>query len=448
MKSSKGRGQLDVVLDPPATVRAIARRLERAGFETWCVGGAVRDALLGQKNLDWDLATAATPPQIRRLFRRTIPVGVQFGTIGVLDTEGTMHEVTTFRRDVQTDGRHAVVEFGASLDEDLARRDFTINAIAFSPSSGRLHDPFGGRDDLDRRILRAVGDPQERMREDRLRSLRAIRFAARFGFGIEDATWTAIVDSAPHLGRLSAERVKQELEKTMEQVPRPSEALEQWRSSGAMTTLLPELASSSALTFAAADHLPRPTLPGRPQRLINRLCAILLDLSPAEAERVLRRLRFSNAQVAWCRALVQSWRGTGVAMHAALLAADPSDLTLRRWVAAVGRVSMPALVRLLLARAQAGRAAGLEAPGQARLRAVYRRTLRTAFREPVELSDLAVDGDDLRRQGIPAGPEMGHTLQALLDWVLEDPGRNTHTELLAKVAEIVQQRHRDNAQES
>src|ERR687885_1356861 len=224
-------------LEPPEPVREIARKLERAGFETWCVGGAVRDALLGPPHLDWDLATSATPGDVRRLFRRTVPVGLEFGTVGVLDRQGTMHEVTTFRRDVQTDGRHAVVEFGASLDDDLARRDFTINAIAFSPTTGRIHDPFEGRADLKRRVVRAVGVPEERMREDRLRALRALRFAARFDFTIEPRTWQAIVASAPHLGRLSRERVKQELEQTMEQVDRPGRALTLWRDSGALASL-------------------------------------------------------------------------------------------------------------------------------------------------------------------------------------------------------------------
>src|SRR3982751_1818731 len=125
-------------LNPPKPVLAIATQLERAGFETWCVGGAIRDALLGHPHLDWDLATSATPAQMRELFgfKRTIPIGVEFGTVGVLDTLGRMHEVTTFRRDVRTDGRHAEVEFGVSLEDDLARRDFTINAIAYSPARG------------------------------------------------------------------------------------------------------------------------------------------------------------------------------------------------------------------------------------------------------------------------------------------------------------------------
>src|SRR6185437_12978650 len=196
-------------LHPPPRVLEIAERLEKAGFEAWCVGGAIRDALLGHPHLDWDLATAATPDQVRELFgpRRTIPIGIAFGTVGVLDRDGKMHEVTTFRRDVRTDGRHAEVEFGVSLDDDLARRDFTINAIAYSPRRGEVRDPFGGQRDLERRIVCAVGDPEARMREDRLRALRAIRFAARLDFSIDDATRRAIVDSAPFLGRLSPERV-------------------------------------------------------------------------------------------------------------------------------------------------------------------------------------------------------------------------------------------------
>src|ERR671918_678888 len=139
-------------LSPPGPVLDIAKRLENAGFETWCVGGAVRAALLVPPPLDWDLATAATPQQVRRLFPRTIPKGIEFGTVGVLDKHGTMHEVTTFRRDVETDGRHAVVTFGATIDEDLARRDFTLNAIAYHPKSRRLHDPFEGQQDLERRV--------------------------------------------------------------------------------------------------------------------------------------------------------------------------------------------------------------------------------------------------------------------------------------------------------
>src|SRR3569833_998046 len=189
-------------LNPPSAVLEIADRLEDAGFEAWSVGGAVRNALLGHPHLDWDLATSAKPEQMRELFghRRTIPVGIDFGTVGVLDRDNKMHEVTTFRRDVKTDGRHAEVEFGVSLEDDLARRDFTINAIAYSPKRQQIADPFGGQRDLAAKIVRAVGDPDARMREDRLRALRAIRFASRLHFEIDQPTYRAIVDSAPFLG--------------------------------------------------------------------------------------------------------------------------------------------------------------------------------------------------------------------------------------------------------
>jgi tRNA nucleotidyltransferase (CCA-adding enzyme) len=194
----------------PDEVLEIARTLESAGYEAWCVGGALRDALLGHPHSDYDFATSATPAQVMTLFRHTAPVGEKYGTVGVLDRRRVLHEVTTFRRDVTTDGRHAVVAYGVSLDEDLARRDFTINAIAYHPLRREWHDPFGGRSDLDRRIVRAVGDPTQRFREDYLRILRCLRFAARCGFAIEPATWAAAVEAGPGLAQLSAERVRDE----------------------------------------------------------------------------------------------------------------------------------------------------------------------------------------------------------------------------------------------
>lgn len=445
-------------LRPSGAVLDIAKRLEDAGFETWCVGGAVRDALLGHPHLDWDLATAATPQQVRRLFRRTIPVGIEFGTVGVLDDRGVMHEVTTFRRDVKTDGRHAVVAFGASLDEDLARRDFTINAIAWSPSRKVLRDPFGGEADLRAGIVRAVGAPAERMREDRLRALRAIRFASRFGFEIEPATWAAIVASAPHLRRLSMERVKQELEKTMEQVERPSTALRLWKESGALEVLLPAISDISDIALSAVDEVAQPVAAahgpgaGRPDRRMNRFVALFSDLEPEEAGRTLRALRFSNADIAWITSVLARWRALEGAMRAELAAAEraaggrpgalPPAVTVRRWVGTTGRTRLRAVLRLAAARFAAERKAGLEAPSSASMRALYREALRTAFRDPVEIGDLAVDGDDLRRAGIPPGPALGRILAQLLDDVLEDPARNTSEWLVPRARELYAQLER------
>ena len=430
-------------LSPPGPVLDIAKRLEHEGFETWCVGGAVRDALLGHPHLDWDLATAATPHQVRGLFPRTVPVGIEFGTVGVLDRNGIMHEVTTFRRDVETDGRHAVVTFGATIDEDLARRDFTLNAIAYHPKTRRLHDPFEGQQDISRRVIRAVGEPRERMREDRLRALRAIRFAARFDFDIDPDTWRAIGESASHLGRLSAERVKQELEKTMEQVELPRRALEMWRDSGALRALLPAIEGISPVVLRSLDHLPRATGKRASQRKMLRLVALFSELSPREAEKTARTLRFSNQQIAWIGAVVEHAKR----IHAEVSQAHESARTIasaeiRTWIAGAGRTRIAPVMRLVAARFSAQRELGESAPAADVMSGLYRRVLRSAFHEPVDLSDLAVSGDDLRGAGVAEGPEMGWVLHRLLDVVLEDPRRNTVEELLRLAAEL-QKRYRD-----
>ena len=420
-------------LNPPETVKRLAAQLEKAGFETWCVGGAVRDAFLGHRHLDWDLATAATPDEIQRLFRHTVPVGVEFGTVGVFDSDRILHEVTTFRRDVRTDGRHAVVEFGVSLDEDLARRDYTINAIAYSPSRDEIRDPFGGQQDIEKKIVRSVGDPRERMREDRLRALRAMRFAARFGFQIEAKTWDAIVESAPHLGRLSAERVKQEIEKTMEQVPLPSRAFAMWSKSGAFDTLIPALATVPERHLTALDHLCRPILPRRPQRKSTRIAALFAAAPPDIVRPTLKALRFSNAESEWIGSLVDRWFRMGPEMTDALNASrEPTDAVLRRWAANAGRTRLAPLLRLADAFWWVSREAGEPAPSKLRVSSVYRRALRIAYNDPIEVADLAIDGNDLRELGV-TGPAAGATLRKLLDVVINQPGRNSREELLAIV---------------
>ena len=427
-------------LHPTDSVLEIAASLEAAGFEAWCVGGAIRDALLGGAPLDWDLATRATPEQVRTIFgrRRTIPVGIEFGTVSVLDDAGIHHEITTFRRDVQTDGRHAVVEFGASLDEDLARRDFTINAIAFRPKTGELRDPFGGRDDIERRVVRAVGDAEERMREDRLRALRAIRFASRYDFAIEAGTLAAIRSSAPHLTRLSHERVQQELVKTMEQVRHPSRALRMWRDLGALGVLVPALHKLDDVALATLDELPRAEEGAmvRPQRTSNRIAALFLDVPAAEVRRTLSALRFSKHETRWAAALVERWHSVGAEMSGSLGAAAPADSQVRRWLARVGRMYSGAFVRVALARWTALARAGEPTPDAAAVRSLHRAMRRSLFEDPIELADLQVTGNDLRRAGIAAGPIYAKILQALLERVLEDPARNTPEALLAEVPAI------------
>lgn len=423
-------------LPVPREVRRIAERLEEAGFAAWCVGGAVRDVLLGAPHLDWDLATSATPEQVQRVFRRTVPVGIEHGTVGVLDRDGVLHEVTTFRRDVQTDGRHAVVEFGASLEEDLSRRDFTINAIAYSPTQDVIRDPFGGRADLAAGTLRAVGTPDQRMREDRLRALRALRFAGRFGLAIDPETWDAIRRSAPFLTRLSKERVKQEIEKTMEQLPHPSRSLLLWRASGALEVLLPAIHRQDDVSLMAPDWVGRPEATGREERRslrqLTRLAVLFGGLAPTDARTVLHDLRFANRQVRAIGDVAEVLASLEPAARATLGGEWVSDGVIRRWVAAAGRTAAPLVLRTLMARWNAGRSLGHDLPPAGPLLSVYRRALRLAFRDPLAVSDLAIDGEDLMTLPVPAGPLVGRILRALLDQVLDDPSVNTRECLLAR----------------
>ena len=428
-------------LKAPGEVAELAARLRDAGFEAWCVGGAVRDALLGLDHLDWDLATSATPQQVQKLFRRTVPVGIEFGTVGVFDTANVMHEVTTFRKDVRTDGRHAVVEFGVSLDDDLARRDFTINAMAFDPATGELRDPFDGRTDLKRGLVRAVGNADERMKEDRLRALRGIRFAARFHFHIEPQTWSAIKSSAPHMGRLSAERVKQELEKTMQQVARPSVAMEWWRESGALAALVPALTNAPPERFRALDLLPSPGEGDSKGAALNRLAMLFFGAAPGVVEKATKALKFSNADSAWIVELARARQAVGAAIDGVLATRDATAAEIRRWVAQVGRTRTDAFCALngALRLAQScviDGTTGVTRVDEAlasRLAEFRRHAVEIAFRDPIELADLAIDGEDLAAMGVKPGPAMGRILKQLLERVVDDPALN-RVDLLTKLA--------------
>ena len=449
-----------VALTAPAGVLEVIGRLQKAGFEAWCVGGGVRDALLSQMKgenhrpaREWDIATSARPDEVKKVFRRTIPVGVEHGTVGIFDSDNVMYEVTTFRKDVKTDGRHAVVEFGASLDDDLARRDFTINAIAYNPETGELRDPFDGRTDLKRGVVRAVGVAEDRMREDRLRALRGIRFASRFRFHIEPGTWIAIKHSAPHMGRLSAERVKQELEKTMQQVEKPSTALEWWRESGALKALVPSIADAPRERFRAMDLLQLPLnddnggndgnsrigLPGAKGTVLNRLAMLFFGGVALEVAAATKALKFSNLDSAWIVAMAAARAGIGAEIDGVLEKGPAEAAQIRRWVAQVGRTRTDAFCEmngaLHLARRSAPDATtGAVAPdaGLAERLAEFRRAaVEIAFRDPIEIADLAIDGEDLRAAGVPAGPEMGRVLKTLLERVIEDPALNTVASLTA-----------------
>ncbi len=372
---------------PPA-VLDILRQLEAAGHETWCVGGAVRDALLDNPQQDVDLATAALPADVRRIFRRTVPVGIEHGTVGVLDGDGVLHEVTTFRRDVTTDGRHAVVAFGVSLDDDLARRDFTINAIAYHPIRDIFRDPFDGRVDLAGRLVRAVGNPDDRFREDRLRIFRALRFAARFDFSIDPDTFAAARREAAATIHLSAERVRDEWVKGIATAGDPTTLARLWSEAGVADVWL-----------ATESVLPLGTLPRDP------VLALAAWRRPVEP--ILRRLRCSGAEIARGRAIDRG--------PAAPPSADAQSV--RRWMATVG----PAADDLVRLAAVTG--AGAQWPAEV--------AAARARGEATSRADLAVSGDDLVAAGYAApGPDLGRLIASLLDRVLDHPELNTRSDLL------------------
>src|SRR5688572_28382979 len=274
-------------IDIPDAVVDIARTLEAAGFQAWCVGGNLRDALLQHPHSDYDIATSATPQQVQKLFPRTVEVGIKYGTVGVLDRARQLHEVTTFRRDIATDGRHAVVAYGVTLEEDLARRDFTINALAYHPLRHEWKDPFDGAGDLANHLVRAVGDPAQRFREDYLRILRAIRFAARFDFTIDPLTWEAARAAAPGMTGLAAERVRDEWFKSLRTGRSVTHLLMLWVHVGAARVWLPEL------------EVARPSQKGFPDPpLGDRDPVLLTALVCPSPVAVLRRLKASNAEIA------------------------------------------------------------------------------------------------------------------------------------------------------
>ena len=452
---------------PPGFVRWVTRTLEDAGYETWAVGGAVRNTLLGLPSGDWDLATRAPPAVVRRLFPRTVPVGIAHGTVGVLTREGVLLEVTTFRRDVETFGRHAVVEFADTLLEDLSRRDFTVNAVAWHPVREEFQDPFGGRADLAAGLLRAVGVASRRFSEDYLRVLRGLRFSGRFRLRIERDTWEALCRATPHLGALSPERVREELMKILSEDVRPSGALALYGISGALEVLYPELAASRGLqrrgtgedlwvrSLLTADLLPA-------HRPILRLTALLRNLghtsqdgipveegatwgedapaedapaegTPAEganartrdrAAALMIRLRFSNAEVREVTGVLEA--------GAEPLRAEAPPAELRRWLYRVGPERFPASARLWIAGGRLDRIRHERDP--APVVKVLRR-LRDELRKgpPLRTEELAVNGRDLVAMGLKPGPRFGKILAFLMEQVLEDPTLNRREQLLEAV---------------
>ena len=476
---------MKLTLDPGAA--ALLDALHAAGYAAYAVGGCVRDSLLGRTAHDWDLCTSALPQQVMELFgtEQCIPTGLQHGTV-TIKYGGQLYETTTFRTEGSyTDGRHPdEVQFVPDVREDLARRDFTINAMAYNAAEG-LVDPFGGQKDLQNGLLRAVGEPQQRFTEDALRILRLYRFAARFGFALDAATARAARQLAPHLDCISAERIQEELAKLLA-APQPGAYLEP----AVLAVVLPEL-TPEKLTAA------KPVVdacPAGEENLPVRWAALLGALGETDTRRVLKRLRCSNACIEETAVLVRETAGEGVcrsfsedrplgwdpaaagsragdgmacnsndcrqrrkqgvAVGAAAsemrvpskarsrcwvpqpelvseekASAHPGDIHIRQFLGRYGLCTVERLCALCAAlRPQAAPACALAAQRARQLE---------ADGVCCRVSQLAVNGRDLMAAGIPAGPALRRVLEALLDGVIRAEYPNEKPALLAAAQKII-----------
>ena len=413
---------MKLTLDPGAA--ALLDTLHAAGYAAYAVGGCVRDSLLGRIAHDWDLCTSALPQQVMALFgaEQCIPTGLQHGTV-TIKYGGQLYETTTFRTEGSyTDGRHPdEVQFVPDVREDLARRDFTINAMAYNEAEG-LVDPFGGQADLQNGLLRAVGEPQQRFTEDALRILRLYRFAARFGFALDAATARAARQLAPHLDCISAERIQEELAKLLA-APQPGAYLEP----AVLAVVLPEL-TPEALNAA------KPVLdacPAGEENLPVRWAALLGALGETDTRRVLKRLRCSNACIEETAVLVRETAGEGVcrSFSEEKASVHPGDIHLRQLLGRYGLCTVERLCALCAAlhpqnapecALAAQRARQLEADGVC-----------------CRVSQLAVNGRDLMAAGIPEGPALRRVLEALLDGVIRAEYPNEKPALLAAAQKMI-----------
>lgn len=398
-------------LDPGAA--ALLTRLHTAGHAAYAVGGCVRDSLLGQTPHDWDLCTSATPEQVLELFGEAhcIPTGLQHGTVTVKHG-GELYEITTFRTEgTYSDGRHPDhVAFVPDVKEDLARRDFTINAMAYNAEEG-LIDPFGGQNDLAAGIVRAVGEPQRRFEEDALRILRLYRFAARFSFAIDPATGQAARALCRHLDCVSEERIAEELSRLLA-APAPGAYLE----AEVLAVIFPEL---DAAELPESRRILDALEPGM-EHVSVRLAALLCPLGEAGARAALKRLKCSNALTGTVATLV---REVAAGMPGAAL-----TLTARRFLSRYDLATITNLTALCSARhpeqAEAFAALQQEAARLVETNACCR------------INQLAVNGRDLMDAGIRPGPGLRRVLDALLEQVLTEQLPNEKAALLAAAAQV------------
>jgi len=445
----------------PVVVLGCHERLKNAGFESYLVGGCVRDLLLKRDPKDWDLTTNARPEDIQGLFEETFYEN-DFGTVGVVtgaeDPRHKVVEITPYRREGKySNARHPdEVSWAQSLSEDLERRDFTINALAFEPSTGELVDEHGGVDALGRRVLTTVGDPTKRFEEDALRMLRAIRLASELDFALDGGVLAAIAQNSTALRRISRERVRDEFSKTLLS-PRPMQGIFMAQKLGILSIIAPEVeeglgvAQNQAHAFDVFEHSLRSLqhAADRNWPLDVRLAALLHDVGkPASrawsdekkdwtfyghevigakiAKRVLSDLKYSRETVETVTTLVR-WH---------MFFSDPDKITLsavRRLIVRVGKEHMDDLLNLRVCD-RIGTGRPKEHPFRLRK---YMSMVEEAMRDPVTVQMLKIDGTALIASGEKPGPRIGWILHALLEEVLDDPLKNTAENLAKQAGELM-----------
>ena len=442
------------------------------GYKAYLVGGAVRDMLMGKEPHDWDVTTDATPEQVMSIFRKVIPTGIAHGTVTVHFMKNEI-EVTTFRTESDySDGRHPdKVEYTGNIKEDLSRRDFTINAIASYLGDGTITDPFHGRDDIKRKVIRTVGNPLERFSEDGLRPVRAVRFSAQLGFEIERETLKAI--SEPEILKktsgISLERFRDELLKLMK-AEKPSAGLKLMEDSGILDIFIPEFKKCRGCIqgdfrgyhqFDVLDHLFY-ACDGAPASKQNvRLAALFHDIGKPDVKRViptpqgdqftfynheaksqqitkeiLFRLKFSNAEIANICHLVVN--------HMFNYTQDWTDAAVRRFLAKIHEENLEDLYDLRLADIYGMNNApvrGQDSRTIALLNELKDRISKETEKNSVlSLKQLAVNGKDLMKNGISAGKDLGFVLNQLLETVMEDPSQNEKEQLIKIALNIYKKR--------
>ena len=410
-------------IDMPNDVEFIINTIKSHGHQAYAVGGCVRDSIMGLTPNDWDITTSALPSDIKEYFNKTIDTGIEHGTVTVM-LHNVGYEVTTYRIDGEyKDGRHpSSVEFSDRLTDDLCRRDFTINAMAYNNVTG-LVDEYGGIDDINNRIIKCVGNPIERFTEDALRMMRAIRFSAQLGFTIDEATWNAIKKLSPSISKISMERVHVELGKTL--MSAHPDYVAQYSEAGLFAPILPVIDNALKSRYKRKILA---TLQHTPDNIYLRYAALFITSTPDEAAKTLRALKLDNKTVDTVSKLVELSK----------MDIEETEPAVRTALNKYGRDFLPLWHELMMAVIQASEdITGISNPAKVKHLLTLKRlgTDILARGDCFTIKALDISGNDLIEYGLQ-GHEIGETLKSLLDIVIENPKLNDKATLIAMIEHI------------